>query len=54
MTVVLTPKGRGRWSRIRISWNARLRGELPAVLEVRVGDDWLMAGTVYRVVEVWL
>lgn len=51
--VVITPKGRGRWSRIRISYDPVRRGELPVVTEVRVGDDWPMVGTVYRVVEVW-
>lgn len=51
--VVLTPKGRGRWSLIRITYDQARRGELPPVVEVRVGDDWPMAGTVYRVVEVW-
>jgi hypothetical protein len=53
MTIVLTPKGRGRWSRIRITWNERWRSELPNGVEIRVGDDWPMAGTVYRVAEVW-
>jgi hypothetical protein len=51
--VIVTRKGRGRWSRIRITWDEKRRDELPAVVEVRVGDDWPMAGVVYRVVEVW-
>lgn len=53
MTVVLTPKGRGRWSRIRIVYDPARRGELPVRVDVKVGDDWPMAGTVYRVAEVW-
>lgn len=51
--VVVKRKGRGNFSRIRITWDQDLRDELPAAVEVRVGDDWPMAGTVYRVVEVW-
>jgi hypothetical protein len=53
MTIELTPKGRGRWSRIRIVYDQARRGELPVVVDVKVGDDWPMHGQVYRVAEVW-
>ena len=53
MQVILTPKGRGRWSRIRVTYDEARRGELPVVAQVRIGDDWPMNGVVYRVCGVW-
>jgi hypothetical protein len=52
-TVTVKRKGRGNYSLITLTWDSATRRELPTAVEVKVGDDWPMNGTVYRVCGVW-
>lgn len=48
MTLVLVPRGRGRWSPIRITYDPRRRS-LPAPVLIKVGEDFELMGRTYRV-----
>ncbi len=53
MTIVIVPRGRGNWKRVELSI-AQPADLFPAVRDqqVRVGDEWHVAGRLWRIVEV--
>lgn len=48
MTLILKPKGRGKWNTVVL----HVHGQRAAPLLVRVGDPVTLAGVVFRIVEV--
>ena len=50
--LALRPPGRGNHSPIVITYNPRRRGDMPAPLQVKVGDPFPLNGVVYRVSEI--
>lgn len=52
VTVTLRPVGRGSWAPITLSYDPRVRTELPAPLEFRRGQMVAFMGRVYRVARV--
>ncbi len=52
MRVVLTPPGRGRWSRVIVTYDQRRRSELPLPVQIKPGDTVQVLGQQYRVVRV--
>ena len=49
MTIILVPPGRGRWSPVVLSYDSRVRDQLPLPLSVRVGQRVEILGRVMRV-----
>lgn len=52
VTVTLRPVGRGGWSPITLTYDPRVRAELPAPMEFRKGQIVPMFGRYYRVARV--
>ena len=52
VTVLLRPVGRGSWGPITLSYDPRVRGELPAPLQFTLGQRVELLGQVYRVARV--
>ena len=53
MRVELRPFGSGNHSPLILTWNSRLRAELPLGLDVRRGQKFILNGFTYRVSRVW-
>lgn len=49
MTLIRRRSGRGGWSTITVIYNAALQPGLPTAVEIRRGQDFHMAGSVYKV-----
>lgn len=52
VTVTLRPLGRGGWSPLVLSYDSRVRSEMPAPLEYRRGQVVTIDGREYRVSKV--
>ncbi len=52
VVVTLRPLGRGAWGPITLSYDPRVRSELPAPMEFRRGQVVPIAGRDYRVAKV--
>jgi hypothetical protein len=52
VTVTLRPVGRGGWGPITLTYDPRVRGELPAPMEFRKGQIVPLLGRDYRVARV--
>lgn len=52
VTVLLRPLGRGAWGPITLSYDPRVRTELPAPLQFALGQRVELMGRVYRVARV--
>lgn len=52
VTVTLRPVGRGGWAPITLTYDPRVRAELPAPMEFRKGQIVPMFGRDYRVARV--
>ena len=49
VTVLLRPLGRGAWGPITLSYDPRVRSEMPAPMEFRRGQTVALLGRDYRV-----
>jgi hypothetical protein len=49
VTLVLRRTGRGNWSPLLLQYDHARQGQLPALLQAKVGDRVPVAGIVYRV-----
>ena len=52
VTIHAAPVGRGRWSPLVLSYDSRVRSEMPAPLEYRRGQVVTIDGGEYRVSKV--
>lgn len=52
VTVTLRPLGRGKWSPLVLTYDPRVRAELPAPMEFKRGQRVEFLGQAYRVARV--
>ena len=52
MTLVLRRQGRGNWSPMQLQYDAARQGQMPTLVQAKVGDLLDLAGVVYRVAKV--
>ena len=49
MTLLLRRQGRGNWSTLRLQYDPARQGQMPTLVQARVGDLLEVAGVMYRV-----
>ncbi len=52
MTLLLRRQGRGRWSVLRLQYDPARQGQMPTLVQAKVGDLLEVAGVIYRVSQV--
>jgi hypothetical protein len=49
VTLLLRRQGRGNWSVLRLQYDAARQGQMPTLVQAKVGDLIDVCGVVYRV-----